>query len=137
VTAAVVGKDGEHEFCSAGLYGGLVESLDRMHESKTQSARSITVSGKTLERILLECGAPDVIDFVSLDVEGAELSIVEQMCQMKRYRFRSGCIEYNARERDYRRMSELLQNAGYRVIWEGQTRHDLFFVDAKGSVFSG
>ncbi|MFZ5653348.1 MAG: FkbM family methyltransferase [Pseudomonadota bacterium] len=129
VIAAVVEEEGYYEFCSAGLYGGLRSLLDKTHEKMTQNASSITVWGATLRRILEENGAPERISFISIDVEGAEVPIVEQMCSLRNYRFLCGCIEYNARQADYQRITHLLKESGYRVVWEGQTQHDLFFVD--------
>jgi FkbM family methyltransferase len=137
VIAAVVEKEGHYDFCSAGLYGGVVELLDKTHEKMTQNASSIRVWGTTLERILEENGAPKVINFISIDVEGAEVPIVEQMCRLRNHRFTCGCIEYNARPADYRQIKSLLKDAGYRIVWEGQTQHDLFFVDERGLASSG
>jgi FkbM family methyltransferase len=129
VVAAVVEQEGYYEFCSAGLYGGLRSLLDKTHKKRTQNANSITVWGTTLRRILEENSAPELINFISIDVEGAEVPIVEQMCSLRNYRFVCGCIEYNARQADYQRITHLLKESGYRVVWEGQTQHDLFFVD--------
>lgn len=137
VIAAVVEKEGHYEFCSAGLYGGITNLLDKTHEQRTQQADSITVWGTTLERILEENGAPSLINFLSIDVEGAEVPIVEQMCRLRNHRFACGCIEYNARQADYRQIKSLLKNAGYRIVWEEQTQHDLFFVDERGLTSSG
>jgi hypothetical protein len=72
--------------------------------------------------------APSRIDFISIDVEGGEVPIVEQMIASTR-RFGCGCIEFNERRADYSRMVSLLESAGYRVFWANQTEHDLFFVD--------
>ncbi len=136
VIAAVVDKEGQYEFRSAGLYGGVATLLDKTHEKMTQNARSITVWGTTLEKILAENDAPEVISFISIDVEGAEVPIVEQMCRLENYRFACGCIEHNARQADYQQMRRLLQESGYSIVWEGQTRQDLFFVN-KRSLSSG
>lgn len=129
IIAAVVEQEGYYEFCSAGLYGGVAKFLDKTHEKMTQNASSITVWGTTLERILEQNGAPKIINFISIDVEGAEVPIVEQMCGLQNYRFVCGCIEHNARQADYEKMADVLAKSGYRVIWRGQTQHDLFFVD--------
>lgn len=136
VISAVVEQEGNYEFCSAGLYGGLAAFLDETHKTWTQNGESITVWGTTLARILEENDAPAIINFVSIDVEGAEALIVEQMCGLRNHRFRCGCIEYNARQEDYQRFTVLLKESGYRVVWEGQTQQDLFFVDEQELVFS-
>jgi len=137
VIAAVVDKEGHYEFCSAGLYGGVVALLDKTHEKSTRHAGSITVWGTTLEKILEDGDAPEVVSFISIDVEGAEVPIVEQMCKLRNYRFACGCIEYNARQADYQRIAQLLQKSGYGIVWEGQTKHDLFFVDKRALVSGG
>lgn len=129
VIAAVVDSEGYYEFCSAGLYGGIKSQLDKTHESRTKTAGSIMVWGTTLERLLADNNVPTLIDFISIDVEGAELRIVEQMCKLPDRRFACGCIEHNGRLDDYREMVDLLQCAGYRIVWGGQTQQDLFFVD--------
>lgn len=137
IIAAVVEKEGYYDFCSAGLYGGVTALLDKTHEKRTKDARSISVWGTTLEKILDDNGVPAAINFVSIDVEGAEVPIVEQMCKLRNYRFACGCIEYNARQADYQQIANLLKNSGYRIVWEGQTQHDLFFVDEKDSAGNG
>jgi len=137
VISAVVEKEGHYEFCSAGLYGGIKDQLDKTHEARTKDAESITVWGATLGRILEENNAPELIDFISVDVEGAEVQIVRQMCGLENYRFACGCIEFNARRDDYLSITHLLETSGYRVVWQGQTQHDLFFVDERGFARSG
>lgn len=129
VIAAVVSEEGHYEFRSAGLYGGVAALLDKTHEKRTQHASSINVWGTTLEKILEESDAPAVVGFISIDVEGAEVPIVEQMCKLRNYRFTCGCIEYNGRQADYQRIANLLQESGYSIVWECQTQHDLFFID--------
>jgi len=137
VVAAVVENEGYYKFYNAGLYGGVAGLIDRTHENKTKDTNSISVWGTTLECILIENNVPEIVNFISVDVEGAEVQIVEQMCQLEGYRFSCGCIEYNSRKEDYQRIKCLLRGSGYRIVWEGQTRQDLFFVDEKGLVASG
>jgi FkbM family methyltransferase len=129
---AVATTDGTMDFVDAGLYGGLHESPDGTHGRISKSGRHIAVSATTLPNILQQFSAPPTIDFVSIDVEGGELSIVKQMCELAGHRFRCGCIEHNFRADDAERFRRLLVDAGYRVVWEGQTCHDLYFVDSRG-----
>jgi FkbM family methyltransferase len=137
VIAAVTEQEGYFEFCSAGLYGGLSDHLDKSHQKMTESGSTISVWGTTLERILDEHDAPSEINFVSIDVEGAEVPIVEQMCKLPNHRFVCGCIEYNDRRDDLETMTRLLRENGYRVVWSGQTMQDLFFVDESRLVAGG
>ena len=127
--AAVVRDEGYYEFRSAGLYGGVSDLLDVTHKERTRHAKSMNVWGTTLETLLRKNGAPAVISFISIDVEGAEVPIVEDMCRLRDFRFSCGCIEHNNRRNDYLQMTAALREAGYRVVWEGQTAHDLFFID--------
>lgn len=128
VNKAVSSHQGMAEFIDAGLYGGLKSGLDDTHLQHTKDSKCINVECMGLQEILDMVAAPDRIDFVSIDVEGGEMPIVEQMASVNR-RFRCGCIEYNGRADDYAKMSRLLENAGYRVVWKDQTEFDLFFVD--------
>jgi FkbM family methyltransferase len=128
VNKAVSARKGEAAFVDAGLYGGLKSSLDGSHAEITAGAASITVECIGLQELLDAAAAPQRIDFVSIDVEGGEVPIVEQMVAGNR-RYGCGCIESNARSADYSRMASLLERAGYRIVWENQTEQDLFFVD--------
>lgn len=137
VIAAIANEERDYLFCDAGLYGGLLDSLDATHMNITRDSVTITVRGTTLKNVLSEHSAPSVINFVSIDVEGAEVPIVEQLCQLTDYRFTCGCIEHNNRLDDYCRMTRLLEQAGYRITWNGRTSHDLFFVDENSKGFLG
>ena len=128
VNKAVSSRIGKAEFIDAGLYGGLKASLDNMHDSYTKDAPSIAVECVSLQEILDDSKAPELIDFISIDVEGGEVPVVEQMVSVNR-RFRCGCIEYNMRMEDYQRIIALLESADYIVVWQNQTEHDLFFID--------
>ena len=132
VNKAVSSQKGKAEFVDAGLYGGLKDSLDNTHHQLTKDAEIITVDCISLKEILDAADTPIEIDFVSIDVEGGELPIVEQLVTVNK-RFRCGCIEYNGRADDYKEILSLLESAGYKVVWEGQTRHDLFFIDSRES----
>lgn len=85
--------------------------------------------GAPLKKILDNNNAPSVINFISIDVEGAELSIIKQMCSLKDRIFICGCVEHNYRLSDYKKIKDTLQESGYNIAWEGNTRHDLFFIN--------
>lgn len=128
VNKAVSSKSGSEEFIDAGLYGGLKSSIDSTHTSHLQNTKSITVECSSLQMILDTNQAPNTIDFISIDVEGGEIPIVEQMTSMRR-RFKCGCIEHNHRIDDYNKIVYLLEKSDYRIIWKNQTKQDLFFID--------
>jgi len=128
VNKAVSAQKGKADFLDAGLYGGLEACLDTLHSRYTEGVNRISVECMSLQEILDMTTAPSLIDFISVDVEGGEVPIVEQMVSVDR-RFRCGCYEYNNRQTDYTKMVQLLEDAAYTVFWEGQTAQDLFFVD--------
>jgi FkbM family methyltransferase len=128
VNKAISAKKGKAAFIDAGLFGGLESTLDGSHSQSTDGAASITVECIELQELLDMTTAPSRIDFVSVDVEGGEMPIVEQMIASTR-RFGCGCVEFNRRKADYSRMVRLLESANYRVVWANQTGHDLFFID--------
>ncbi len=123
------GEEVAAQFVDAGLYGGLASQIDATHEKHTQGAPRIDIQLTTLTKALTELSAPKVIDFLSVDVEGAERSIILQLVESE-YRVRCGCIEVNSREKDRSEVKRVLTAHNYRVVWEGQTYQDLFFVDA-------
>jgi len=116
------------QFVDAGLYGGIASEIDAVHEKHTRSAPCIDIQLTTLAKALAELDAPKIIDFLSVDVEGAEYSIIQQLVQSE-YRARCGCIEVNSRRKDRDQIKQLLNAHSYRVVWEGQTCQDLFFVE--------
>ena len=117
-------------FVDAGLYGGLAGRMDTSHEKHTQTAECIEVQLTTLKKALVELNVPKRIDFLSIDVEGTECSIVKQLVQSG-HRVRSGCVEVNARQSDRDEIKRLLAAHGYQVVWDGQTCQDLFFVSSE------
>jgi FkbM family methyltransferase len=77
----------------------------------------------TLSEILDEAKAPNRIDFLSLDVEGAELEVLKGL-DHKKYRFDLICIE----SRDYFRVNEYLIKYDYRLLSKISS-HDYLFKD--------
>ena len=129
VLIAVADKDCEVNFYDADLYGGISSKMCQSHSGKYLQSALIKVSGKKLESILIDSMAPSYIDFVSIDIEGAEIDVINQICESSAYRFGCGCVEYNGRINDYNAMKHKLASAGYIVVWEGKSGHDLFFID--------
>lgn len=79
---------------------------------------------RPLNAILAEAGAPAVIDFLSLDVEGAEIEVLRGV-DHKTYRFRHMLIEC----RDIDRLERYLAPLGYRLV-ERFNWHDYLFMPA-------
>ncbi len=88
INVCVSNFDGEAEFCEAripgfgGMYSGLTESYDERHskyiEQHSNSKITYKVPVKRLSTILKEFPV-DVIDYCSIDTEGSELQIMEDI----------------------------------------------------------
>ncbi len=113
------------EFIDDGLYGGLSKYLYKDESIKVE--QKILVECDSLDNILRSAKSPQVIDFISIDIEGGELEIVKQLVNSA-FKFRCGCIEHNYRKNDYEEMSQLLEKHQYKIIWNNRTYHDLFFI---------
>ena len=66
---------------------------------------------KTLNDLLVQSGAPKTIDFLSLDVEGAELEVLKGV-DHEVYRFKYILVEC----RDLARMSQYLASQSYHLV---------------------
>ncbi len=80
---------------------------------------------RPLNDVLVEAGAPGAIDLLSLDVEGAELEVLQGV-DHARFRFRFICVEC----RDLGRMSAYLADQGYELV-EQLSHHDYLFRDTR------
>jgi FkbM family methyltransferase len=125
---AIAESDAPARFVDAGLFGGLADTIDPSHAHVTATAPVIEVACATLETVFDAHAVPETIGFISIDVEGGELPIVRQLVASRR-RARCGCIEGAHRPEVGTRIRALLSGAGYRVVWEGMTGSDVFFVD--------
>lgn len=90
-----------------------LESTDEVHEFETHA--------RTLDSILREAGAPQLIDLLSLDVEGSELEVLSGI-NHDEYRFRYICVE----ARNFQTMNSYMQRYGYEFV-EQLTSHDLLY----------
>ena len=88
---------------AAGVYGGILDEYDERHLASvrrmfgwddTVAPPTVTKRARTLRSILDEAGAPEVIDYWSLDTEGSELAILRSF-PFDRYRFRVLTVEHN------------------------------------------
>ena len=102
------------------LFGGVKEYLTA-HKPKGTEVKMTTV---TLEMVLRKYGAPKVIDYLSIDVEGAEYTVLKNF-PFHKYRFKVMTVEHNAHldgpgARDALRV--LLGSNHYRLVkaleWE-------------------
>ncbi len=79
----------------------------------------------TLDDLLDEAGAPDVIDFLSIDTEGSEVVILGAY-DFERRPIRAISVEHNDRHRE--ELFTLLTAKGYRRKWPAYSGHDDWYV---------
>jgi FkbM family methyltransferase len=108
----VYSEAGRHmTFHTAGELGGLAQTLG---EWKAYAEKSPTVefTTVTLGDILARSKAPPRIDFMSLDIEGAELEALRGF-PFERYRLGALAIEHNFEEPKRSQIQELMKGKGY------------------------
>jgi FkbM family methyltransferase len=86
---------------------------------------------RTLNSLLLDADAPKLIDFLSLDVEGAELEVLKGV-DHHAYRFKFLLVEC----RDFTRLNDYLQMQGYRFV-EKLSEQDYLFTGNEESGYGG
>lgn len=128
VHACVDAGEGEIEFLQNGKLGGIVaDDTDNRPAARTElirksreDGRVLPMTTRTLASILDEANAPAIIDYLSLDVEGAETRILGPF-PFDRYRFMAMTIERPTPE-----INTQLFAAGYVFI--RNVRFDTFYV---------
>ncbi len=115
-------------FHTAGGLGGVDETLGTWNKTAA-SAPTVTVKTVTVDDILTRAGAPPFIQYVSLDIEGAELEALRGF-PFDRYRVGAWTIEHNREEPKRSQIVALLAAHGYRRVHEW--RQDDFFVPVDG-----
>jgi FkbM family methyltransferase len=111
-------------FHTAGGLGGVAGTLGKWNESAAR-APTVNVTTVTLGDVLARAAAPQLIHFMSLDIEGAELEALRAF-PFDRYRVAAWAIEHNREEPKRSQIVALLGEHGYRRVHE---RHqDDFFV---------
>ena len=95
--------------------------LARTHLGKGEQPFAFPAAARTLTSILDEAGAPKLIDFLSLDVEGAEIGVLKGLDHQV-YRFRYMVIEC----RDIEAAQSYLEGCGYALV-KALSKHDYLF----------
>ncbi len=89
VHACVNSVEGVVKFRINGVEGSIIDSD---LQSRTSESNIIEIGAKRLTSILLEQSAPDIIDYLSVDVEGAEDQVLTEPL-FEKYRFNCMTIE--------------------------------------------
>ncbi|NVO55032.1 FkbM family methyltransferase [Rhodobacteraceae bacterium B1Z28] len=97
----------------------------QQHMKETEVSFSFGAVAKPLNEILIDGEAPDQINFLSLDVEGAELNVLKGI-DHDRFRFDYMLIEC----RSFDRLNDYLQSVGYKFE-TSLSQHDYLFKDIR------
>lgn len=92
---------------------------------KRGSVHSFRSPARTMNQILIESRLPNEIDFLSLDVEGAEMSVLKGIDHEK---FRFKCILVECR--NLNRMIEYLKDHSY-ILENKFSEHDYLFINVR------
>lgn len=112
INACVDQVEGEVDFVVAGVLGGIVSNDLDNKEADSATRKTVRLKTFTLEKLLAANGAPKEIDYLSIDVEGAEERVLGAF-NFNSYIFRAVTIE-----RPSARLREQFKAAGYRLIKE-------------------
>ena len=104
----------EMGFRAAGGLAGLDETLGRWNEEASK-APLVQFTTVTLADILVRAGAPSFIQFMSLDIEGAELEALRAF-PFDRVRVGAFAIEHNEEEPKRSQIVTLLARHGYQRV---------------------
>lgn len=108
--------------------GGVTASLGD-DDRKRRRLREIKVPTITLEQLLEQHDAPDEIDFLSIDTEGSELSILSAFpWDETRFKFSSFAIEFNDNPERLAALDALLGSKGYKRVLPHLSRFDAWYV---------
>lgn len=87
----------------------------------------IEVETVTLEDALREYNAPKVIDYLSMDTEGTEYSIIKSF-DFSKYDIKIITIEHNYIENNRKNIYDYLTKLGYIRILEKKSKHDDWYI---------
>ena len=135
--AALAGVDGDiRPFANVGLFGGFADADGHMRESLPDWLRhdgtaadawaptTTNVTTARLVSVLRRHGAPAVVDYLSLDVEGAEYEVLADPELHAAFAFRAISVEHNAHRHGFKTrdaLRRMLAGFGYEVVEAGRT----------------
>jgi len=119
VQACIAASDGTAKFLNVAegltMMGGLVDHYEpsdlKMVTERSAAAKIVSVTTRRLDSVLAERGIR-TIDYLSIDTEGSELSILKSL-DFSRFNVRALSVENN---RNAPQIPEFMQSLGYRRI---------------------
>ena len=120
-------SDSTARFSCADQWGGLDAFLPQAWKDEAQDRRTphCWVTTVTLNALLSHHDCPKVIDYLSLDIEGAEICVLNEFFRFPKHRFRCMTIEYQQDAGTLMRLERLLEPHGYML--ERVQAWDAFF----------
>lgn len=95
---------------------------------KRRGLREIKVPTITLQQLLEQHNAPDMIDFISIDTEGSELDILSAFpWETTRFKFATMAIEFNDDADRLAALDALLLPRGYERVLAHLSRFDAWY----------
>lgn len=119
---ALASKPGKATFCGIGeTIGGLEEFVtsekhNKMWINYTRKFPKSQVDVRTPKDVFQEAKVPNIIDFISLDVEGAEMDILKAF-PFDEYKVGIWVIETNNDKRKEEEMRALMKSNGYKLLY--------------------
>jgi hypothetical protein len=98
---------------ASGIASALGESIVRTTYRDAETTETVRIKGLPLWELLRAHGAPRRIDYLSLDIEGAEWLALKDF-PFDEYSF--GCMTIERGSDDYYRLRSRLLGAGYRLV---------------------
>ena len=102
------GHSGVHEYVTSDIHNA--KNAHRLRDTKT-----VTVEMQTPARALEQTTLPNVIDYMSLDVEGAELDVMKNF-PFEKYCVRYATIETNNDSSRERELTATMEAHGYTFV---------------------
>jgi len=117
-------------FKRAGHLGGINDHLNAWaSDERLANAKTVELTTTTVDEILERAQAPRYLDYVSLDVEGAEYEVLKGF-DLAKYQVGAWTIEHNFEEPKRSRIREHLERRGYELVMS--MKYDDWYLPACG-----
>lgn len=104
-----------------------ISSTEYLNEA-VPSIKNYPVETVSLTDLLSDYGAPEVIDFLSVDTEGGEAEILKSFINEGKYTARLICVEHSWRKDD-EKLLNWMTTKGFSRVFENLSSRDYWFVN--------